>query len=145
MHAPELAGIKPFSAVGDLCGAATAMRATIPVCIAFIKMFMPFSFIRFRIIRIQDYIWSQTLSTPKRLGSLKKTIYSEKQSKLCALLKKARLKSGLTQQDLAKKLDKPQSFVAKYEGGERRLDVVELIEIAGILSIPVKNIIKQIS
>jgi hypothetical protein len=32
-------------------------------------------------------------------------------------------------QELAKRLHKPQSFVAKYEGGERRVDVVEFIEI----------------
>ncbi len=41
----------------------------------------------------------------------------------------ARRKAGLTQQDVAKRLQKPQSFVAKYEGGERRLDVVEFLAI----------------
>jgi Helix-turn-helix len=34
-------------------------------------------------------------------------------------------KAGLTQQALAKRLGQPQSFVAKYEGGERRLDVLD--------------------
>ena len=43
---------------------------------------------------------------------------------------KARKKAGLTQQQLAKRLKKPQSFVAKYEGGERRLDVVEFLGVA---------------
>ena len=38
--------------------------------------------------------------------------------------------AGLTQHALARLLKKPQSFVAKYEGGERRLDVVEFIAIA---------------
>jgi transcriptional regulator with XRE-family HTH domain len=41
--------------------------------------------------------------------------------------------SGMTQQALARRLKKPQSFVAKYEGGERRLDVVEFIRIARAL------------
>ena len=41
----------------------------------------------------------------------------------------ARKRAGLTQQDVAKRLRKPQSFVAKYEGGERRIDVVEFITI----------------
>jgi transcriptional regulator with XRE-family HTH domain len=36
-------------------------------------------------------------------------------------------KAGLTQQELAKRLRKPQSFVAKYEGGERRIDIVEFL------------------
>ena len=45
----------------------------------------------------------------------------------------ARKAAGLTQQALARRLKKPQSFVAKYEGGERRLDVVEFITIARAL------------
>ncbi len=42
----------------------------------------------------------------------------------------ARKAAGLTQHALALRLKKPQSFVAKYEGGERRLDVIEFITIA---------------
>jgi transcriptional regulator with XRE-family HTH domain len=41
----------------------------------------------------------------------------------------ARKKAGLTQHDLAERLGKPQSFVAKYESGERRIDVVEFLAI----------------
>jgi len=75
----------------------------------------------------------------------KKTIYSEKQRKLCGLLVKARKKSGLTQMDLAQKLGKPQSFIAKYEGGERRLDVIELQEILKILKVDIGDLLKSIS
>jgi transcriptional regulator with XRE-family HTH domain len=39
-------------------------------------------------------------------------------------------RAGLTQQQLAKRLGRPQSFVAKYEGGERRLDIVEFLAIS---------------
>jgi len=47
--------------------------------------------------------------------------------------------AGIRQQALAKKLGRPQSFVAKYEGGERRIDVVEFIAIARALDAdPVK-------
>ena len=42
----------------------------------------------------------------------------------------AREKAVMTQQKLAKRLGTHQSFVAKYEGGERRLDVIEFITIA---------------
>ena len=45
----------------------------------------------------------------------------------------ARRKTGLTQQQLAERLGKPQSFVAKYEGGERRLDLLEFVSIAQAL------------
>ena len=36
----------------------------------------------------------------------------------------------LTQAHVAARLDRPQSFIAKYEGGERRLDVIEFMEVA---------------
>jgi DNA-binding XRE family transcriptional regulator len=45
-------------------------------------------------------------------------------------LAKARLQSGLTQQQLARKLGKPQSFVSAYEAGQRRVDVLEFVRIA---------------
>jgi transcriptional regulator with XRE-family HTH domain len=62
--------------------------------------------------------------------SIRKSVHSPEQLALRELLIAARDKAGLTQQKLAKRLGKPQSFVAKYEGGERRLDVVEFIVIA---------------
>lgn len=62
-----------------------------------------------------------------------KSLRSAEYARLIALLVAARHKAGIRQQALAKKLRKPQSFVAKYEGGERRLDVVEFITIAEAL------------
>jgi transcriptional regulator with XRE-family HTH domain len=58
-----------------------------------------------------------------------KTVHSPEQLAFRQLLINARKKADLTQQQLSKKLRKPQSFVAKYEGGERRLDVIEFLEI----------------
>jgi transcriptional regulator with XRE-family HTH domain len=43
------------------------------------------------------------------------------------LLLATRKKNGVTQAEVAKRLGRPQSFVAKVENGERRLDVVELV------------------
>ncbi len=45
------------------------------------------------------------------------------------MIREARLNAGLTQAKLAEKLGKPQSYIAKYETGERRLDVIELLDI----------------
>ncbi len=42
------------------------------------------------------------------------------------LLRQVRLEAGLRQEDVAARLGLPQSFVSKYESGERRLDVLEL-------------------
>ena len=58
-----------------------------------------------------------------------KTLRSSRQRALVEVLIGARAASGLTQAVLAERLGRPQSFVAKYENGERRLDVVEFIEI----------------
>jgi transcriptional regulator with XRE-family HTH domain len=50
-------------------------------------------------------------------------------------LKQARQDAKLTQSTVAQRLRKPQSFVAKYEQGERRIDVVEFIDIAKALGL----------
>ncbi len=74
-----------------------------------------------------------------------KTIYSEEYKRLLDFLIEARGKTGLTQQQLAKKLGKPQSYISKYEHGERRLDVVEFIAIAKILKADMASIVKALS
>jgi transcriptional regulator with XRE-family HTH domain len=59
------------------------------------------------------------------------------------LLVKAREDAGLSQTEIALRMDKPQSFVSKYERGERRLDFTEFMEIATILSIDKKKFISN--
>ena len=76
---------------------------------------------------------------------MKKSIYSKRHEVLIECLVEARKTAGLTQQVLADKLGKPQSFVAKYENGERRLDVVEFMEIAEILNVDTVPIIQKVS
>ena len=58
-----------------------------------------------------------------------KSVHTEQYQRFCELITEARKKSGLTQADVAAKLGRPQSYVSKYENGERRLDVVEFLEI----------------
>lgn len=58
-----------------------------------------------------------------------RSLHSAEYRAFVELLIAARKRAGLTQQQLAYRLGKPQSFVAKYERGERRLDVVELVAI----------------
>lgn len=59
-------------------------------------------------------------------------------------LVQARQSKGLTQTEIAAHLGKPQSFVSKYESGERRLDVVEFIEVCQVLSIKPQSILNKI-
>jgi transcriptional regulator with XRE-family HTH domain len=61
---------------------------------------------------------------------VEKSIYSAEYQQLCALLRQLRREAGLTQVDVANRLDVPQSFVSKYESGGRRLDVIELSHVA---------------
>lgn len=55
-----------------------------------------------------------------------------------------RQNAGLSQADLAVKLGKPASFVGKYELGERRLDVVELIVVLRSLDAPIVDAINVV-
>lgn len=76
---------------------------------------------------------------------MSRTIHSEPYLVLRTQLIAARKSAGLTQQDLANKLGRPQSFVAKYETGERRLDVVELIEIARAIGTDYLHIVRAVA
>lgn len=55
-----------------------------------------------------------------------------------------RKSADITQQELAQRLKKPQSFVSKYERGERRIDIIEFISIAKAINANPCAIIKQI-
>jgi len=62
-----------------------------------------------------------------------KSLHTSEYEAFRKLLLTAREEAGLTQLEVATRLSKPQSFVAKYEGGERRLDVIEFMEICEAL------------
>jgi len=72
-----------------------------------------------------------------------KSIFSHSQLKLQELLRQHRTAAGLNQTVLAKKLNRPQSFVSKYESGERRLDLVELHQICLALKVPFSDFAKK--
>ena len=63
-----------------------------------------------------------------------KTIHCDTNKILLNWLSAKRLLLGITQQQLSEKLNKPQSFVSKYENNERRLDLVEIIDICKALN-----------
>jgi len=67
--------------------------------------------------------------------------YPEEYRRFLKKLRAARLEAGLNQVDVAKFLKKPQSFVSKFETGERRIDPVELQHLAMLYKKPTKYFI----
>lgn len=67
-----------------------------------------------------------------------KSIFSVEYSIFCELLRDLRLQKGLTQMQLSTALGMAQSFVSKYEMGERRLDFVEVSRICDELGIGIE-------
>ena len=72
------------------------------------------------------------------------SVYSDEYQRVINALKKARKENGITQAQLAEALGKPQSFIAKVESGERRLDVVEFVHLARLVSLDPEILIRVI-
>lgn len=75
---------------------------------------------------------------------MEKFRYKQEQEILQNLLRNTRTNTGLLQQEVADQLKKPQSFVSKYESGERRLDILELREVCRILGISLVDFTKRL-
>ena len=78
------------------------------------------------------------------LDSKMKTIYQQRYQILIDCLIAARKQANLTQAEIAQKLGKPQSYIAKIEGKDRKLDILEYVEICEVLKIQPSEIIRII-
>jgi transcriptional regulator with XRE-family HTH domain len=58
------------------------------------------------------------------------SVYSERYQAFLQRLRAARKSAGLTQEEVALRLNVHQSYVSKCESGERRVDIIELDEFA---------------
>ena len=67
-----------------------------------------------------------------------------RQQRLAELLVAARVEARLTQVDLSARLGRSQSYVSKIEAGERRIDVVELLDLAEALKCDYHAILSQV-
>ena len=69
--------------------------------------------------------------------------HSFEQERLQALLRQLRLDAELRQVDLAEQLGQPQSYVSKYESGERRLDFLEVRQVCRVLGQPLAEFVRR--
>ena len=74
-----------------------------------------------------------------------RSVFTNRHGQFQRLLVQARREAGLTQADLAQRLSRPQSFVSKYERGERRLDVVEFLEVAAAIGKDPADLLKALT
>jgi transcriptional regulator with XRE-family HTH domain len=68
---------------------------------------------------------------------------SSERKRLAALLREIRLEASLRQGDLAAKLKQSQSYVSKYESGERRLDLLELRQICRAVGLRLPKFVQR--
>jgi transcriptional regulator with XRE-family HTH domain len=73
-----------------------------------------------------------------------KTLGTKQHKALIASLIARREAAGLTQTELATALGEYQSFIARLESGERRIDVVELIQLARVMGFDASKVVKEI-
>jgi len=73
-----------------------------------------------------------------------KSVFTDEYRLLIAELVAARKRAGLTQQEVADELGRPQSYVAKVEGGQRRLDVIEFIHFARAVQSDPQSVFKKL-
>lgn len=74
---------------------------------------------------------------------MQKSVFSHRQEMLASLLRKVRRELGLRQVDVARLLGEPQSFVSKYESGERRLDLPELEQICKAMGVALSDFVRR--
>ena len=75
---------------------------------------------------------------------MKQTEYMAQRERLLTLLRKLRIDAELTQAALASRLERDQTFVSKYESGERRLDILELREVCRAIGIDFVKVVQTL-
>jgi transcriptional regulator with XRE-family HTH domain len=73
-----------------------------------------------------------------------KQLRTSRHKALMAALVAARESTGLSQRELAKRLDRAHSFVGKIESGERQLNVLEFCEYADVLGADPADLLRSV-
>lgn len=73
------------------------------------------------------------------------SLHSSRHKVIAATLKQQRIAKGMTQAQLARALGRHQPFIATIEMNQRRVDLVELIEIAAVLDLDIEALVKRVA
>lgn len=73
-----------------------------------------------------------------------KSVHSERHRMIATALASQRRAKGLSQAEVAKVLGRHQPFIANIESGERRVDLVELMDIAKIIDLDVVALVRDL-
>ncbi len=73
-----------------------------------------------------------------------KSVYTEEYRMFLAMLVEVRQKAGLSQQQVADRLGRPQSYVSRYESGQTRIDTVELVRLARVIGFDAASMVRKI-
>jgi len=73
----------------------------------------------------------------------KRNPYDYQRQILRKILTNIRKNKNIKQIELAKSLNKPQSFISKYENGERNLDLIEINQLCKVLKFSLIKVIKE--
>lgn len=76
---------------------------------------------------------------------MSKSLRSPKHLALCSIIREYRKAAGFTQADVAKRLGRYQSYIAMLEGGERKIDVIEYMQIAEAIGFDPAVALKRLS
>lgn len=74
-----------------------------------------------------------------------KTLHSKRHRRLAELLTEKRKLAGLTQAAVAKALDRHQPFIANIENGDRRVDLIEFLDLAKVVGFDPFEVLHQIA
>ncbi|TWU32785.1 Helix-turn-helix domain protein [Novipirellula aureliae] len=75
---------------------------------------------------------------------MEKNLHTERQRVFLTLLRECRERSNLRQADVAERLKKPQSFLSKYESGERWLEVLEQLDVCEAIDTTLTAFVRKI-
>ncbi|KKC32651.1 helix-turn-helix domain-containing protein [Devosia psychrophila] len=75
---------------------------------------------------------------------MRKSIRSKRHEMVAQAIGEQRIRAGFTQYEVARRLDRHQPFMANIESGDRRIDVVELLDIAEIIDLDVPALIGRL-